>query len=148
MGKQKLIALISVIALALLAVSFPYIKYAVTGGSSVLLEVPENFYFNYDGSTSQGTLLFIELESGKKTYHIETPSEYLNGDGYAYITGWINNSPFAPVVNVNGERCKASIDRSDNIYHFYIRNIVPEEKYRIYIRCGDKNDYINVYFDE
>lgn len=148
MGKRKLTVLFLVAILVLIAVFFPYIKFAITGGSSVMVEVPEYFSVNCEGIQSQGELLYIELESGKKTYHIETHEEYLKGDSYAYITGKIWNSPLAPIINVNGEGCDVDLDRSDNLYHFYIRGIVPGEKYRIYVRCGEKNDYINVYFEE
>lgn len=134
-------------ALFLLCILFPYISFWVTSGKNAMIAPPDAVQFNVECDTDGGFLTQIEWDTKKKTYHIEVPDKYLDGHGYAYVTGSIWNYPFNPIVHINGEECpEVDLDYFDNLYHFYIRDIEPDKKYRVYVRCADDNDYINLYF--
>lgn len=134
-------------ALCLLYFLFPYVSFWATSGKNAMIAPPDAVHFSAEENTDGGFLAHIDWDIGKKTYHIEVPDEYLDGQGYAYLTGRIWNYPFKPVVHINGEEChEVRLDYSDNLYHFYIRNIEPDKKYRVYVRCADDSDYINLYF--
>lgn len=144
--KQRWYILV-VVTICLFYFLFPYISFWVTSGKNAMIAPPDAMHFNVEGDPDGGFLSYLEWDNKKKTYHIEVPDKYLNGNGYAYLTGNIWNYPFKPVVHVNGEDCpEVVLDYSDNLYHFYIRDVEPNKKYRVYVRSADDNDYINLYF--
>lgn len=147
MKKKWLVA----VAVSLVAAAVLYFEYNRLLHNAVF-SMPDAFCI-YSGDGEEYDLQDIQIEQGKRTYRIDDTNGYLSDfDGYVYVTGMYWDSPIKPVVRVNG--MSVEVSRSGNgslvggYYHFYIRDAVPNEKYRIYVRCGEKSDYIYVIFQE
>ncbi|MDD2956666.1 MAG: hypothetical protein PHD67_10215 [Oscillospiraceae bacterium] len=142
LGRKK--RFIITILLFAIILAYGMFSYGFSGDKNAMVSVPDAVYLNVEGNSTQGEVIYLDLLDSVKTYHIEVSKEYLCGDGYAYFTGNVWDSLCSPMVHVNGVDCKVTTDGGfpATIYHFYIRDIKPREKYRIYVRCGNDNDYI------
>ena len=99
-----------------------------------------------DGKNDHYDLQTVEIEHNKKTYHIYASEQYLSSNGaYVYVTGSYWDSILKPNVFVNGQKVKVRRTGYD-YYHFYIYNVIPDYKYEINVYCGEKSDFINVFF--
>lgn len=122
----------------------------INHSNSIVVSLPENFCI-YNSSGSEYDLQSVSIENGKRTYHIEVDESCLNSpSSYVYVTGNYWGYFIKPVVHLDGENVKVSTMATgyggEKNYHFYIRNVVQDQKYRIYVRCGEWNDYMNVVF--
>ena len=148
--REKKFLIFTVIAIVALVVIAKFFIYHVENSDKILLSMPDTFCI-CSGDGAEYDLQFIDIEDHKKTYHIEASKKCLETpDSYVYATGSYWNYPFKPTIHVDGEDVKVGRTVSGSLiggyYHFYIKNVVQDQKYRIYIRCGKVNDYINVVF--
>lgn len=148
--KKKRLVWISVVGTIVMAVVLQLTVFLTNHNDKIVVAMPEAFCV-YNGRGDESDLQKISVENGKRTYHIEVDENCLNTSGsYVYVTGtYWRGFLVKPVVHLDGEDVEVETSATGyggRYYHFYIRDVIPDQKYRIYVRCGEKNDYINVVF--
>jgi hypothetical protein len=144
MGKKKILIPLAVIAIVLIIVFTPHIIRLYE--SNIVFIEPDSYCF-YTGSEVEHEeydlqTIFIDKS---RTYHIETQEKYISPKGsYVYVTGHYYNSLSDPSVYVNGD--KVDVLARNEVYHFYIYDVTPEQKYNIIVTCGTEAKSIDVIF--
>ena len=149
--KRRTLTRMAIFAALALFIAAHGVLHLINHSNRIVFSMPEAFCI-YSGSGNEYDLQEIMVESGKRTYHINADGKCFSSPGsYVYVTGKYWWYPFKPTVRVDGEDVKVKTSATGyggRNYHFYIRDVVPEQKYRVYVRCGEKNDYMSVVFHE
>lgn len=172
--KKNIVICLALFVLALLLYFSRHIRFVLEGDERIIIKAPDEFYFFKDMHTEDYELEyvsgddcnFVEQFSGYdyKTgiYHMYVDSEYFQ-DRSVYFSGSVLNYPFKPIVLINGEVAgKANISDNqyggneyffsyyyfDNIYGFWMEDVLTEYLYEIKIVCSTKSDVLKIIFHE
>ena len=174
LNQIKMIVIVIVIIALLLGFS-SHIRYFISNGSDTVLACPHAFAFGLATENIHEYLYYTSEEKydeeydedgydiDTNTYHIYVDGSYLNNnDAYIYISGDYWNCPSTPTIKVDGkiidEVSTSNTGYADGtfsdtyfskMYHFYFEDkVLPDHRYEIYVRCGQRSDSVFVVFHQ